>query len=84
MTPEITDSHCHLDFPQFEDRAEVTARAKRRGVERFVTICTRVRQFHRLQALIDAEPDVFAPVGPPPHHAHDERHVPVVRRVPKR
>ncbi len=73
----LVDSHCHLDFPQFVDRAEVIARAKRRGVERFVTICTRVRQFHRLQAIIDAEPDVFASVGTHPHNAHEELDVTV-------
>lgn len=73
----LVDSHCHLDFPQFEDRAGVVARAKRRGVERFVTICTRVRQFHRLQAIIDAEPDVFASVGTHPHNAHEELDVTV-------
>lgn len=35
----VVDSHCHLDMPQFDaDRAEVLARARAAGVERFLLI----------------------------------------------
>ena len=41
----IVDSHCHLDFPELAaDRADVIARAKANGVERMVTISTRVKR----------------------------------------
>ncbi len=43
-TPEITDSHCHLDFPDFADELpDVIDRALAAGVTRMVTICTRLR-----------------------------------------
>ncbi len=44
-TPQITDSHCHLDFPDFEGAAgRRSSRAPPTpGVTRMVTICTRLR-----------------------------------------
>ena len=42
-TPEITDSHCHLDFPDFDGELDaVIARAAAAGVTRMVTICTKL------------------------------------------
>ena len=42
--PLITDSHCHLDFPDFEgELPDILARAAEAGVHRMVTICTRLR-----------------------------------------
>ena len=42
--PSISDSHCHLDFPDFnEDLSEVINAALENGVNRMVTICTRLR-----------------------------------------
>ena len=43
-TPKITDSHTHLDFPDFDDeRDDIVARAVEAGVHRMVTICTKLR-----------------------------------------
>ncbi len=47
--PAVIDSHCHLDFPDFAaERDDVVARALAAGVERMVTISTRVRKFPQI------------------------------------
>ncbi len=56
----LTDSHCHLDFPAFdEDRAEVIARARDAGVTRMVTICTRLRSAPAVRAIAEGHDGVF-------------------------
>ncbi|GAB5376571.1 MAG: TatD family hydrolase [Acuticoccus sp.] len=69
----LVDSHCHLDFPDFDDdRDALLERARARGVERFVTISTRVRMFDRLTALTERYEDVYASIGTHPHNAAEE------------
>jgi TatD DNase family protein len=69
----LIDSHCHLDFPELAaDRAGVLARAKANGVERMVTISTRVKRFDEIRAIADENPEVWCSVGTHPHHAHEE------------
>ncbi len=69
----LVDSHCHLDFEDFDaDRDAVLERARARGVGRMVTISTRARQFGRLRAIVDREPDVFCSIGTHPHNADEE------------
>jgi TatD DNase family protein len=37
VTPELTDSHCHLDFPDFDGEVDaIIARARAAGVTRMV------------------------------------------------
>ncbi len=69
----LIDSHCHLDFPELAaDRASVLARARANGIDRMVTISTRVRRFDEITAIADAHPEVWCSVGTHPHHAHEE------------
>ena len=69
----ITDSHCHLDFPDFEeDRDAVIARAQDAGVHRMVTICTKLRQEPQVRAIADTVPQVFYAAGTHPMSAADE------------
>jgi len=69
----IVDSHCHLDFPELAaDRAGVIARAKANGVERMVTISTRVKRYGEITAIADENPEVWCSVGTHPHNAHEE------------
>ena len=71
--PQITDSHCHLDFPDFDDeRDAIVARAHEAGVHRMVTICTRLRQEPRVRAIAEAHPSVFYAAGTHPMSAADE------------
>ena len=72
----IVDSHCHLDFPELAaDRADVIARAKANGVERMVTISTRVKRFDEIKAIAEENPEVWCSVGTHPHNAHEEPEV---------
>ncbi|MBI1219227.1 MAG: YchF/TatD family DNA exonuclease [Rhodobacteraceae bacterium] len=73
MTPEIVDSHCHLDFPDFEgERDAVVARAVAAGVTRMVTICTRLDNVGKVQAIADSYPQVFFAAGIHPMRAAEE------------
>lgn len=72
----LVDSHCHLDFPEFaEERDDIVARARAAGVERMVTISTRVRRFDQIRAIAEAYDEVYCSVGTHPHNAGEEREV---------
>ncbi|SPF78499.1 TatD family hydrolase [Pseudoprimorskyibacter insulae] len=72
----ITDSHCHLDFPDFDDeRADVIARAVAAGVHRMVTICTKLHQLDTVKAIAEAHDPVFFAAGIHPMSA--AKHPPV-------
>ena len=69
----LTDSHCHLDFPQFaEERPELVARAAAAGVHRMVTICTKLREAPRVRAIAEAHAPVFWAAGTHPMSAAEE------------
>lgn len=71
--PQITDSHCHLDFPDFEGEHEaLIARAAEAGVARMVTICTRLRNEPTVRALAEAHDPVFYAAGTHPMSAAEE------------
>ena len=69
----ITDSHCHLDFADFDDdREAVLGRARDAGVHRMVTICTKLRQEPQVRALAEAHDTVFYAAGTHPMSAAAE------------
>lgn len=71
--PRITDTHCHLDFPDFaDDLAGVVARARAAGVHRMVTISTRVKKAAVYQGLAETFENVWFSVGTHPHNAAEE------------
>lgn len=73
MSLFLVDSHCHLDFPDFDgERAELIARARDNGVQRFVTISTFVSKIERLLEITREFDAVYASVGTHPHNAGDE------------
>jgi TatD DNase family protein len=74
----LIDSHCHLDFPDFADEIEaVVARARDAGVERMITISTRVAHGDRLAALAERFDPVYFTIGVHPHQAAEEAQVDV-------
>jgi TatD DNase family protein len=69
----LIDSHCHLDFPDFATELDgVVERARAAGIERIVTISTRVARQPELLAITERFPDVYCSVGTHPHYAHEE------------
>ncbi|WP_170364449.1 TatD family hydrolase [Ruegeria arenilitoris] len=71
--PAITDSHCHLDFPDFEGQLDaIIARAAEAGVTRMVTICTRLRNEPIVRAIAETHAPVFYAAGTHPMSASEE------------
>lgn len=73
MRPLLVDSHCHLDFPDFQGQVpDLVARARAAGVTRMVTICTRLRQEPQVRAIAEAHAGVFYAAGTHPMQAAEE------------
>lgn len=69
----LIDTHCHLDFADFEEeRDAIVARAHEMGVKQMVTISTKVRKLDGLIALTERYPSVFCSVGTHPNSADQE------------
>ena len=69
----LVDSHCHLDFPDFEDDLDdIISRAKAACVERMVTICTRVKEFERVLSIAERYEEVYCSVGTHPNNSDEE------------
>ncbi|GAB4244434.1 MAG: TatD family hydrolase [Candidatus Methylacidiphilales bacterium] len=65
---QLTDTHCHLDFPDFEaDREAVIRRAEEAGVRRMITIGTNLITSRAAVALAESYPNVVATVGVHPN-----------------
>ncbi|MGI9372752.1 MAG: TatD family hydrolase [Hyphomicrobiales bacterium] len=76
--PAIVDSHCHLDFPQFQgDLDGLVERANTAGVKLMVTINTRVRKFAPVLEIAERFENVYCSVGTHPHNASEETDVTV-------
>ncbi|MEM6308249.1 MAG: TatD family hydrolase [Pseudomonadota bacterium] len=70
--PKITDSHCHLDFPDFDGTLDqVIGAARDAGVHRMVTICTQLSNEPAVRAIADAHDGVFYAAGTHPMHVAD-------------
>ena len=73
IPPAITDSHCHLDFPDFADELDsVISRAQAAGVHRMVTICTKLQNEPSVRAIAEQYAPVFYAAGTHPMSAADE------------
>jgi TatD DNase family protein len=71
--PKLIDSHCHLDYDGLYEKVDdVVARARSAGVERMVTISTRVRKLDKIREIASRFESVFYTVGTHPHQANEE------------
>ena len=66
----LVDTHCHIDSSRFDgDRADLLARARQRGVGRFITIGCDLQSSMRALGLASVHSDVWASIGVHPHDA---------------
>lgn len=69
----LVDSHCHLDFRDFEGELDdVVDRAREAGVGTMVTICTHLSRFDRVRAIAERYDDIWCSAGVHPHEADGE------------
>lgn len=85
----LTDSHCHLDFSDFDaDRAEVLQRAQAAGVSRILIPGVDLASSRRAVALAAEDPMLYAAVGIHPSavanvHPSDWADLATLARQPK-
>lgn len=68
----LVDTHCHLDFPEFDsDREEVIKRARDAGVEYIINVASSLSGSRKSVALAERYENVYASVGIHPHDAKE-------------
>ncbi|WP_284125526.1 TatD family hydrolase [Parerythrobacter aestuarii] len=66
----LVDSHCHLQYKGLvEDQQGVLERARAAGVQGFLNISTKTREWDDVIGTAQREPDIWASVGIHPHEA---------------
>ena len=69
----LVDSHCHLDFPEFEGHLDdVIKRASNAGVHFMMTICTQLSKFEQVLDVAKSHENIWCSVGVHPHNAASE------------
>ena len=69
----LIDSHCHLDFEEFDkDRENVLMRARESGVNGMQTICTKLSEFEKVWDIANSYPGIWCSVGVHPHNVEKE------------
>ncbi|TAH37695.1 MAG: TatD family deoxyribonuclease [Alphaproteobacteria bacterium] len=69
----LIDSHCHFDYePLSADLAGVLARAKSAGVDKVLSISTKLSQFDNLLKIAESNPMIYCSIGIHPHNASTE------------
>jgi TatD DNase family protein len=67
--PGLVDSHCHLDFPEFDGKmGEVREAMRANGVTHALCISVNLAGFPKVRALAEAYDNFFATVGVHPDH----------------
>lgn len=60
----LIETHCHLDFPQFdEDRPQTIQRAQAAGIQKFINIGTTVETNQKSLELANQFPDLYLTLG---------------------
>ena len=60
----LIDSHCHLDFPEFDaDREAVIAHSQALGVQKMLVAGITRQHWPRLWSLVNSHPDLYGALG---------------------
>ena len=63
----LIDSHCHIDFQEFDDDLDlVITRAEKAGIEKILTICTKVSNLAKVLEITSYYPNVYFAAGSHP------------------
>lgn len=69
---KLVDTHCHLDFPEFDpDRDDVIKRAREAGIGNIINVASSLEGSRRSAALAEKYDCVYASVGIHPHDAKE-------------
>lgn len=68
----LVDSHCHLNYPEFDNLDDTVAQAANNGVNYMQTICTQRADFKRLLEITEKYKNIFCSFGVHPHEAEKE------------
>lgn len=72
----LVDSHCHLDFNDFEeDFEDILARAKSAGVTAMLNAGNNIDELDKQLALSEKYPFIYAAVGVHPHNASEYENI---------
>ena len=70
----FADSHCHLNYPDYSEteRIDIVKRAEQLGIQRFLTVSTKMDDVPELIEMTRQNPHIFASVGVHPEYAAEQ------------
>jgi TatD DNase family protein len=69
MTMQLFDTHCHIDFPQFdEDRPSMIGRMREAGLIGCIAVSVELEAWPRLSRLAESEANIWVSIGIHPNH----------------
>ena len=72
----ISDSHCHLDYPNlYENLNIVIQRANRNKVNKLLTVCTTLESFDKIKIIIEKYRNIYGTFGIHPHETKNYTNV---------
>ena len=72
----ITDSHCHLDYPNlYNNLDEIVKRAEENQVKHLLTICTTLKSFEIIKTIVEKYKNIFGTFGIHPHETKDFKNI---------
>jgi len=72
----ITDSHCHLDFPELYNQLDkVISRAELNKIKYLITICTTLESFDKIKIILSKYQNIYGTFGIHPHETKNYNQV---------